>query len=127
MPPNTSSYIWLNKIALGEIENVPMGDLLPTVLTPLSTDELSWQLSSLKSHRSIRQSWNNANDRCPVFSKPSIFIYLSKQVPTTHSSSINTDQAKVLTSFVSFLNASGKCCTVHTKNILTKTMSESYS
>lgn len=124
MPPNTSSYIWLNKIALGEIESVPMGDLLPTVLTPLSTDVLSWQLSSLKSHRSIRQSWNNAYDRCPVFSKS---IYLSKQVPTTHSSSINMDQAKVLTSFVSFLNASGKCCTVHTKNISTKTMSKSYS
>ena len=75
MPPNTSSYIWLNKVALGEIESVPMDDLLPTALTPLSTDVLSWQLSSLKSHRSIRQSWNNAYDRWPVFSK-SINIYI---------------------------------------------------
>ena len=48
-------------------------------------------------------------------SKPSIFISLSKEVPTTYSSSINMDQAKVLTSFVSFLNASGKCCTVTQK------------
>ena len=51
----------------------------------------------------------------PFSANPSIFTSLSKEIPTTYISSINMDQAKVLTSFVSFLNASGKCCTVTQK------------
>lgn len=40
MPLNTSPYIWLDK-ALGEVGIIPVGDLLPSVVTPLSTDCLS--------------------------------------------------------------------------------------
>ena len=51
----------------------------------------------------------------PFSANPSIFVSSSKEVPTTYSSSINMDQARVLTSFVSLLNASGKCLTVTQK------------
>ena len=50
----------------------------------------------------------------PFSANPSIRI-LSKPVPTTHNSSINMAQAKVLTSFVGFLNPSGNCWTVTQK------------
>ena len=50
----------------------------------------------------------------PFSANPSIRI-LSKPVPTTHNSSINMAQVNMLTSFVRFLNASGKCWTVTQK------------
>ena len=45
MPPNTSSYIWLDKVALGEVGSIPVSDLLPTIVIPLSTEVLSQLLS----------------------------------------------------------------------------------
>ena len=45
---NTSSYIWLDKVAFGEAGSISMRDLLPTIRAPLSTDVLSRLLSSLK-------------------------------------------------------------------------------
>ena len=50
----------------------------------------------------------------PFSAHPSILI-VSTQVPTIHSSSINRGQARVLTSFVSFLDTSGECATVTQK------------
>ena len=57
---------------------------------------------------------NDCVQSAPFSANPSIRI-LSKPVPTTHNSFINMAQAQVLTSFVSFLNASGKCWTVTQK------------
>lgn len=48
IPVNTSSYIWLDKVAFGEAGSISMRDLLPTIRAPLSTDVLSRLLSSLK-------------------------------------------------------------------------------
>ena len=48
MPPNTSPYIWLDKLALGEVGSVPVGDLLPSIATPLSIDCLSRLVSILE-------------------------------------------------------------------------------
>ena len=45
MAPNTSPYIWLDKIALGEVGSIATNELLPT---PLSIDVLSRLLDVLE-------------------------------------------------------------------------------